>query len=179
MFEGGHTLLLGNARHAADILTLMDGVKARSLISDMPYGCKIKGHASRSHDDFVDDSDMQDDELQELAEAYLRNAKAVMMEGALSYTFMDGRGLHALMSAALRLDQKQIALCVWDKVNPSMGSFYRQQAEFIQVCKFDQARHVNNVALGKNRRNRATSSAIPGWPRSVPREPRRWRCIRP
>ncbi len=43
-----------------------------------------------------------------------------------------------------------------------MGSFYRQQAEFIQVCKFDQARHINNVALGKNRRNRANIFSYPG-----------------
>ena len=162
VFEGGHVLLQGNARHAADVLVLMAGEKARALISDMPYGCKIKGHASSSHADFVDGSDMGDDELLELAEAYLRNAKSVMMEGALSYTFMDGRGLHALMSASRRLDQQQIALCVWDKVNPGMGSLYRQQAEFIQVCKFDQARHVNNVALGKNRRNRSNVFSYPG-----------------
>lgn len=162
IFEGGHVLLQGNARHATDVLLLMDGKKARALISDMPYGCKIKGHASRSHADFLDGSNMADDELLELAEAYLRNAKPVMLEGALSYTFMDGRGLHALMSASRRLDQQQVALCVWDKVNPGMGSLYRQQAEFIQVCKFDRVKHVNNVALGKNRRNRSNIFNYPG-----------------
>ncbi len=43
-----------------------------------------------------------------------------------------------------------------------MGSLYRQQAEFIQVCKFDDSRDTNNIALGKNRRNRLTIWSDPG-----------------
>ena len=161
-FEGGHRLIQGNARQAATYRLLLGERRARALISDMPYGCKIKGHASRSHDDFADGSDMGADELQVLVEAYLLNAKPLMMPGALIYTFMDGRGLLHLMSAAQKAGQRQVALCVWDKVNPGMGSLYRQQAEFILVGKFDGARHVNNVSLGRNRRNRSTVWYYPG-----------------
>ncbi len=161
-FQGGHRLMQANARQAAAFRTLLGTGRARALISDMPYGCKIKGHASRSHDDFVDGADMSPDELQVLVEAYLLNAKPVLMPGALTYTFMDGRGLLPLMTAAQKAGQRQVALCVWDKVNPGMGSLYRQRAEFVLVGKLDSARHVNNVSLGRNRRNRSTIWDYPG-----------------
>ena len=161
-FEGGHRLMQGNARQAAAYRSVLGEGRARALISDMPYGCKIKGHASRSHDDFADGSDMGADELQVLVEVYLLNAKPLMLPGALTYTFMDGRGLLPLMTAAQRAGQRQVALCVWDKVNPGMGSLYRQQAEFILVGKFDGSRHINNVSLGRNRRNRSTVWCYPG-----------------
>ena len=161
-FAGGHQLLQGDARLAANYFALLGDNRARALISDIPYGCKIKGHASQSHEDFLDGSNLAADELQELVEAYLRNARGVMAPGALTYTFMDGRGLLSLMAAARKMEQTQVGLCIWDKVNPGMGSLYRQQAEFIQVCKFDTAKHLNNVALGKNRRNRSNIWSYPG-----------------
>ena len=162
LFERGHRLLQGDARDAGSFDALMGGEKARALVCDPPYGCKIDGHASKSHPDFLDGSNMTSDELKDLLTAYLRNALPHLQDGALSYAFMDGRGLHTLMNAAALAGLKQIALCVWDKVHPAMGSFYRQQAEFIQVCKCGGAAHVNNVELGKNRRNRSTVWSYPG-----------------
>ena len=139
----------------------MGNQQARAIVSDMPYGCKIAGHASRSHTDFVDGAGLGPDEMQAFATAYLGNAKAHLLDGALAYTFMDGRGLSALMSAAAVVGQTQVALCVWDKVHPGMGSFYRQQAEFILVGRFG-AKHLNNIALGSNRRNRSNVWSYPG-----------------
>ena len=161
-FEGGHRLLQGNAREANSYVTLMAGQLAQAVVSDMPYGCKIAGHASRSHEDFLDGAGLASSEMKAFAAAFLGHVKACLQDGGLTYSFMDGRGLHALMSAAEAIGQTQVALCVWDKVHPGMGSFYRQQAEFILVGKFGDARHVNNVALGSNRRNRSNVWSYPG-----------------
>ena len=45
-------------------------------------------------------------------------------------------------------------LCVWSKTNGGMGSLYRSQHELVFVFKSGTGKHINNVELGKNGRNR-------------------------
>ena len=43
-----------------------------------------------------------------------------------------------------------------------MGSLYRSQHELVAVYKFGDEPHINNVALGKNGRNRTNVWSFPG-----------------
>jgi DNA modification methylase len=45
-------------------------------------------------------------------------------------------------------------LCVWAKTNGGMGSLYRSQHELVFVYRKGQARHCNNIQLGRFGRNR-------------------------
>jgi DNA modification methylase len=45
-------------------------------------------------------------------------------------------------------------MCVWNKDNGGMGSFYRSKHELVMVFKVGTARHTNNVELGRHGRNR-------------------------
>jgi DNA modification methylase len=45
-------------------------------------------------------------------------------------------------------------LCVWNKTNGGMGSFYRSKHELVFVWKSGTAAHLNNFELGQHGRNR-------------------------
>jgi DNA modification methylase len=45
-------------------------------------------------------------------------------------------------------------LCVWNKTNAGMGSFYRSKHELVFVWKSRTAAHTNNFELGQHGRNR-------------------------
>ena len=45
-------------------------------------------------------------------------------------------------------------LCVWNKSNAGMGSFYRSKHELVFVWKNGTAAHINNFELGQHGRNR-------------------------
>ena len=45
-------------------------------------------------------------------------------------------------------------MCVWNKDNGGMGSFYRSKHELVLVFKVGTAKHTNNVELGRHGRNR-------------------------
>src|SRR6185437_15293293 len=45
-------------------------------------------------------------------------------------------------------------LCVWDKLNGGMGTFYRSQHELVFVYKRGTAAHINNFGLGERGRFR-------------------------
>ncbi len=42
-------------------------------------------------------------------------------------------------------------LCVWNKTNGGMGSFYRSKHELVFVFKIGNAPHTNTFGLGRHR----------------------------
>jgi len=162
LFEGGHRLLCGNAREPTSYQTLMGGETAAVLATDPPYGCRIEGYASKVHADFREGCNLTADELRTFLSDFLQQALPALHPGALTYIFMDGRGLHALFDTIAAKDLTFIDCCVWDKVNPGMGSFYRKQAEFAVVSQKSGGKHINNVELGRHGRNRSNVWAYPG-----------------
>ena len=77
------------------------------------------------------------------------------VEGALHYICMDWRHLGELLAAGGTVYSELKNLCVWVKPNGGMGSFYRSLHELVLVFKHGQARHRNNVELGRFGRNRS------------------------
>jgi DNA modification methylase len=45
-------------------------------------------------------------------------------------------------------------VCVWNKTNAGMGSFYRSKHELVFVWKSGTSPHINNFELGQHGRNR-------------------------
>ena len=57
--------------------------------------------------------------------------------------------LHARQQASVYSELKN--LCVWNKNNGGMGSFYRSKHELVFVFKVGTAPHLNTVELGAQR----------------------------
>ncbi|TDK28892.1 site-specific DNA-methyltransferase, partial [Rhizobium deserti] len=53
-------------------------------------------------------------------------------------------------------------LCVWNKTNGGMGSFYRSKHELVFVFKKGSAPHINNFGLGDTGRYRTNVWDYPG-----------------
>ena len=67
---------------------------------------------------------------------------------------MDWRHLFETLSAGRALYDSLLNMCVWNKDNGGMGSFYRSKHELVLVFKVGTASHTNNVELGRHGRNR-------------------------
>ena len=72
---GNQAVLCGSASDILSYEALLDGELAQLLFTDPPYGCKIKGHVSRTHDEFVEGSGLEAGELQSFFERFLQQAR--------------------------------------------------------------------------------------------------------
>ncbi len=161
-FAGGGKLLCGNAREAASYRTLLGAGCAEMVLTDPPYGCKVKGHVSRRHREFIEGSGMNEAESLVFFQSSFEAMTPHLIDGAILDVFIDHAGMFPLMQAVRNVGLQQKALVVWDKGAGGMGSLYRQQTEFVLVTKWGSAPHINNVELGKNGRNRTTLWSAPG-----------------
>jgi len=156
---GKHRLLCGDARDPARYTQLLGGKSADLICTDPPYNVPIEGHVSgrgRSrHAEFVMASgEMSEAEFTEFLKLTLGAAVNASRDGALHFVFMDWRHLFELLTAGRALYDDFLNLCVWNKNNGGMGSFYRSKHELIAVFKVGTASHINNIELGRYGRNR-------------------------
>jgi DNA modification methylase len=67
---------------------------------------------------------------------------------------MDWRHMSEMMAAGTSVYSSLKNLCIWNKTNAGMGSFYRSKHEMVFVWKAGTAPHINNFELGQYGRNR-------------------------
>jgi DNA modification methylase len=67
---------------------------------------------------------------------------------------MDWKHIYEIMVAGRVAYSEFTQLCVWNKDNGGMGSFYRSKHELIFVFKNGNAAHTNNFELGQHGRYR-------------------------
>jgi len=153
---GDHRVICGDARSAWSYGLLLGSELAQMVITDAPFNVPIKGHVtSGNHREFA----MASGEMTQAEfTAFLRSVFEVLakfaVDGSIHYLFMDFRHMRELLDAANGIYSELLNLCVWTKTNGGMGSLYRSQHELVFVYKVGKARHINNVELGKNGRNR-------------------------
>ncbi|AWN44731.1 DNA methylase N-4 [Methylobacterium durans] len=157
---GPHRLLCGSALEAGSYAVLLAGEPVRMVFSDPPYNVPVSGHVCGSgqiqHREFA----MASGEMSE-AEfvAFLARAMELLREslvaGGLMYLAMDHRHVFELTSAARRVDLEQLNICVWNKTNGGMGSFYRSKHELVFVLKKPGGAHLNTIELGRHGRYRS------------------------
>jgi hypothetical protein len=81
-------------------------------------------------------------------------AAARCRDGAIAFVFMDWRHIGDLLSAGGQVFSELKNLCVWNKTNGGMGTFYRSKHELVFVFKVGTAPHVNTFGLGDTGRYR-------------------------
>ena len=96
--------------------------------------------------------EMTEAEFIQFLSVTLGQAVEASRDGALHYVCMDWRHLLELLSAGREIYDGFLNLCVWNKNNGGMGSFYRSKHELVAVFKVGTAPHINNVELGRHGR---------------------------
>lgn len=156
---GRHRLLCGDARAMADVARLVGGGEVDLVFTDPPYNVPINGHVGglgrTQHREFAFASgEMSEAEFAEFLRTTLGNAASVAKDGAIAFVCMDWRHMRELMAAAETVFTELKNLCVWNKTNGGMGSFYRSKHELVFVYKIGTAPHTNAFGLGETGRYR-------------------------
>jgi hypothetical protein len=163
---GRHRLVCGDALRDISYHALLRGESAQMVTTDPRYNVPIHGHAvgrgrTRHRKFAMAAGEMTQAEYTAFLEAFVRQAVAVSVDGAIHYVFIDWRHLPELLTAARPLYAEWKNLLVWNKSNAGQGSSYRSKHELIAVFKSGAAPHVNNFGLGAKGRHRANVLAYP------------------
>ena len=156
---GRHVLLCGDAREPADYsaVTFLEPIDL--IFTDPPYNCKISGHVCGlgkvKHREFAMASgEMSREEFTNFLSGTLSPAASVCKDGAIAFVCMDWRGMESLLTAGREAFSELKQLCVWNKTNGGMGTFYRSKHELIFAYKVGTAPHTNSFGLGDTGRYR-------------------------
>jgi len=157
---GKHLLLRGDAREAASYQSLMGNERAEFVFTDPPYNVKIDGHVCGlgriRHSDFaMGCGEMTDEEFTQFLKTVFEHLCSHSHDGSIHQICMDWRHMAEMLDAgeAVYSDLKNV--CVWNKNNAGMGTFYRSKHEFVFVWKNGEASHINNFELGQHGRSRS------------------------
>jgi DNA modification methylase len=156
---GEHKLICADACDPASYAELMDGELARVVFTDAPYNVPIVGHVSGlgavKHREFkMASGEMSPAEFEQFLKAVFANMANVSVDGAFHFICMDWRHMAEVMGAARGIYSGLKNLCVWNKNNGGMGSFYRSKHELVFVYKVGTGPHVNTIELGAHGRYR-------------------------
>lgn len=164
---GRHRLLCGDARDPAHYEQLMRGEAAGIVFTDPPYNVPIDGHVCglgriRHREFAMGVGEMATGEFAEFLASSLSNMAAHCRDGAILFVCMDWRHMNEMSQAGQRSGLELKNLCVWNKTNGGMGSFYRSKHELIFVYKHGKEAHVNSFGLGDTGRYRTNVWDYPG-----------------
>jgi DNA modification methylase len=156
---GEHKLICADACDSTVYLNLMGSERARVVFADPPYNVPIDGHVCGSgsikHREFAMASgEMTEAQFSNFLTTIFRNAANASTDGAIHFICMDWRHMHEVIVAGRAIYSELKNLCVWNKDNGGLGSFYRSKHELVFVFKVGTAPHVNTIQLGRSGRYR-------------------------
>jgi DNA modification methylase len=156
---GRHRLICGDSRYADTFQKLLDGEKADLIFTDPPYNVPIDGHVCglgriRHREFAMGVGEMTSEAFTAFLRETLGHAAAQSRDGAIAFVCMDWRHLGELIAAGRSIFSELKNLCVWNKSNAGMGTFYRSKHELVLVFKIGTAPHTNSFGLGDTGRYR-------------------------
>jgi DNA modification methylase len=156
---GDHRIGCGDARDRAIYQALLGQEQATVVVTDPPYNVRVGGHVcglgAIQHPEFMMASgEMTEPQFTE----FLTDAAEAMAvhcrDGAILFMFMDWRHMGEMLVAGGRAGLELKNLCIWNKDNGGMGTFYRSKHEMVFVWKHGTAPHLNTFELGQHGRYR-------------------------
>ena len=155
---GDHRIMCGNSLEEKDMKRLMEGKKANMVFTDPPYNVRINDIVNLGdikHSEFAMASgEMSEEEFTDFLTRVMKLCASFSKDGSIHYICMDWRHILELSSAGKQAYTELKNICVWNKSNAGMGSFYRSKHELIFVYKNGKAKHINNFELGQHGRTR-------------------------
>jgi DNA modification methylase len=164
---GKHRLLCADAREQIAYETLLEGAKAEFVFTDPPYNVPIDGNVCglgriRHRDFAMASGEMNEAEFTAFLQTVFERLTENAVDGSIHQICMDWRHMGEMLIAGRGVYSELKNLCVWNKSNAGMGSFYRSKHELIFVWKSGGAGHINNFGLGQHGRNRTNVWDYPG-----------------
>jgi DNA modification methylase len=155
---GQHLLLCGSALEEASYAKLLGEQRVQMVFTDPPYNVKTDGHVcglgSVHHPDFqMAAGEMSESEFTRFLATFMGLATRYSGDGAIHQICMDWRHVAEVLAASRDIYEFK-NLCVWNKTNAGMGTFYRSKHELVFVFKVGNAPHINNFGLGEMGRYR-------------------------
>jgi DNA modification methylase len=156
---GRHRLLCGDSRRAESFQLVLQQEVADLIFTDPPYNVPIDGHVCglgrvRHREFAMGAGEMSRQAFTGFLRETLGHAAAKSKDGAIAFVCMDWRHLGELLAAGEQVFSELKNLCVWNKTNGGMGSFYRSKHELVLVFKNGTAPHTNTFGLGDGGRYR-------------------------
>jgi DNA modification methylase len=156
---GHHPLLCGDARDQAAYDRLLEGANAGFVFTDPPYNVAVDGHVCglgrvRHREFAMGSGEMSEVEFTAFLQAVFTLLAANSDDSSIHQICMDWRHTGEMLSAGRAVYSELKNLCVWNKTNAGMGSFYRSKHELVFVWKSGTASHINNFELGQHGRHR-------------------------
>ncbi len=156
---GRHRLICGDARDPQDYARLLGDERVDLVFTDPPYNVPIDGHVCGSgrirHREFaMGVGEMSQDAFTAFLADALKPMAATCRDGAIAFVCMDWRHMTELLNAGAQVFAELKNLCVWNKTNGGMGTFYRSKHELVFVYKVGTAPHTNTFGLGDSGRYR-------------------------
>jgi DNA modification methylase len=156
---GSHRLLCADAREEAAYDRLLEGAKAEFVFTDPPYNVAIDGNVCglgriRHREFAMGSGEMSEAEFTAFLQTVSGHLAGHTIDGSIHQICMDWRHMWEMLSAGRAVYSELKNLCVWNKANAGMGSFYRSKHELIFVWKSGSTEHINNFELGQHGRNR-------------------------
>jgi DNA modification methylase len=154
-----HKIICADAQQLSSLEQLMGSERARVVFADPPYNVPIQGHVCGlgkiKHREFAMASgEMSDTEFVTFLENVFTRAKSFSTDGSIHFICMDWRHAEHVLKVGRAVYSDLKNICVWNKDNGGMGSFYRSKHEFVFVYKAGTAAHLNNIELGRHGRYR-------------------------
>jgi DNA modification methylase len=155
-----HRLVCGDARNPEAYRLLMADEKAQFIFTDPPYNVPIRNHVSglgrARHREFkMASGEMSSQQFAGFLSQVFQQLAYNSIVGSIHQICMDWRHLAEMLDAGTQVYSELKNLCIWNKSNAGMGSFYRSKHELIFVWKYGKAAHINNVELGQFGRARS------------------------
>lgn len=164
---GRHRLLCADSRDPASFAQVLQDERADLIFTDPPYNVPIDGHVCglgriRHREFAMGAGEMSPAAFTEFLRVTLGHAAQSSRDGAIAFVCMDWRHLGELLAAGRAVFSELKNLCVWNKSNGGMGSFYRSKHELVFVFKIGSASHTNTFGLGATGRYRTNVWDYPG-----------------
>ncbi|MET0374636.1 MAG: site-specific DNA-methyltransferase [Rhizorhabdus sp.] len=156
---GRHKLLCGDARDPLSYARLLGDERIDLIFTDPPYNVPIEGHVSglgkvRHREFAMAAGEMSAAAFTEFLTATLGGGAAHCRDVAIAFVCMDWRHMRELLDAGEAVFSELKNLCIWNKTNGGMGSFYRSKHEMVFVYKIGDGANVNSFGLGETGRYR-------------------------
>jgi DNA modification methylase len=156
---GNHWLLCADARDQIAYESLLEGAKAQFVFTDPPYNVAIDGNVCglgriRHRDFAMGSGEMSEAEFTTFLQSVFDRLVENTVDGSIHQICIDWRHMWEMLAAGRKAYSELKNLCIWNKTNAGMGSFYRSKHELVFVWKAGSAAHINNFELGQHGRSR-------------------------